>query len=106
MIADELQDFLENGNIKYSVNFPAVSLQRRGFTRITLAHRNSPGVIAQFSRLVSGAGINIVELINDCLGDYAYSIMEVDASKLPESVVEALKRMPELLRLRILGEGI
>jgi D-3-phosphoglycerate dehydrogenase / 2-oxoglutarate reductase len=105
MIADELQNFLENGNIKYSVNFPAVSLPRRGFTRLTLAHRNSPGVIAQFSRLVSGAGINIVELINDCRGEYAYSIMEVDASKLPESVVEALQRMPELLRLRILGEG-
>src|SRR6185437_13200240 len=45
MIADELQDFLENGNIRYSVNFPAVSLPRRGFTRLTLVHRNSPGVI-------------------------------------------------------------
>ena len=105
MIADELQDFLENGNIKYSVNFPAVSLPRRGFTRLTLAHKNSPGVIAQFSRVVSSAGINIVELINDCRGEYAYSIMEVDTRKLPESVVEALKGMPELLRLRILGEG-
>lgn len=105
MIADELQDFLENGNIKYSVNFPAVSLPRRGFTRLTMAHRNSPGVIARFSRLVSRAGLNIVELINDCRGEYAYSIMEVDTSKLPESVVEQLRRMPELLRLRILGEG-
>lgn len=105
MIADELQDFLENGNIKYSVNFPAVSLPRRGFTRLTLAHRNSPGVIAEFSRVVSSAGINIVELINDCRGDYAYSIMEVDTRKLPESVLGALQRMPELLRLRILGEG-
>jgi D-3-phosphoglycerate dehydrogenase len=105
MVADELQDFLENGNIKYAVNFPAVSLPRRGFTRLTLAHRNSPGVIAQFSHLVSSAGINIVEMINDCRGDYAYSIMEVDTRKLPESVVEALERMPELLRLRILGEG-
>jgi D-3-phosphoglycerate dehydrogenase len=105
MIADELQDFLENGNIKYSVNFPAVSLPRRGFTRLTMAHLNAPGVIAQFSQVVSSAGINIVELINDCRGDYAYSIMEVDTRKLPESVVEALKHMPELLRLRILGEG-
>ncbi len=105
MIADELQDFLENGNIRFSVNFPAVSLPRRGFARLTLAHRNSPGVIAQFSRVVSGAGINIVELINDCRGEYAYSIMEVDTRKLPETVVEQLMAMPELLRLRILGEG-
>jgi D-3-phosphoglycerate dehydrogenase len=104
MVADELQDFLENGNIKYSVNFPAVSLPRRGYTRLTLAHKNSPGVIAQISRVVSSAGINIVELINDCLGDYAYSIMELDARELPGSVVGQLKAMPELLRLRILGE--
>jgi len=105
MIADELQDFLENGNIRYSVNFPAVSLPRRGFARLTLAHRNTPGVIAQFSQVVSGAGINIVELINDCRGDYAYSIMELDTHKLPETVVAQLMAMPELLRLRILGEA-
>jgi D-3-phosphoglycerate dehydrogenase len=105
MIADELQDFLENGNIRYSVNFPTVSLPRRGFLRLTLAHKNTPGVIAQFSRVVSGAGLNIVELINDCRGDYAYSIMEVDARELPGRIVEQLQGMPELLRLRILGES-
>jgi D-3-phosphoglycerate dehydrogenase / 2-oxoglutarate reductase len=104
MIADELQDFLENGNIRYSVNFPAVSLPRRGFRRLTLAHRNTPGVIAEFSRVISAAGINVVELINDCRGEYAYSIMEVEAEDLPESVVGQLERMPQLLRLRILGE--
>ncbi|HET7017403.1 MAG TPA: 3-phosphoglycerate dehydrogenase family protein [Streptosporangiaceae bacterium] len=104
MIADELQDFLENGNIRYSVNFPAVSLPRRGFTRLTLAHRNSPGVIAQFSQVIGGAGINIVELINDCRGDYAYSIMELDSRELPTAVIDQLEQMPELLRLRILGE--
>lgn len=105
MIADELQDFLENGNIRYSVNFPAVSLPRRGFARLTLAHKNEPGVIAQFARVVSSAGINIVELINDCMGDYAYSIMELDTHQLPDPVIEQLKHMPALLRLRILGES-
>jgi D-3-phosphoglycerate dehydrogenase / 2-oxoglutarate reductase len=104
MVADEIQDFLENGNIRHSVNFPAVSLPRRGFTRLTLAHRNTPGVIAEFSRVISGAGINVVELINDCRGDFAYSIMEVEAPELPASVVAALERMPQLLRLRVLGE--
>ncbi|MDR2985529.1 MAG: 3-phosphoglycerate dehydrogenase, partial [Nocardiopsaceae bacterium] len=56
MIADELQDFLENGNITYSVNFPAVSLPRRGFRRLTLAHKNTPGVIADLARVISSAG--------------------------------------------------
>lgn len=105
MVADEIQDFLENGNLRYSVNFPAVSLPRRGYTRLTLAHRNTPGVIAEFSRVISGAGINVIELINDCRGDYAYSIMEVDARELPAAVVADLERMPQLLRLRVLGDS-
>jgi D-3-phosphoglycerate dehydrogenase len=104
MIADELQDFLENGNIRYSVNFPAVSLPRRGFRRLTLAHKNTPGVIAEFSSVISGAGINVVELINDCRGEFAYSIMELEAPELPASVVEQLERMPQVLRLRVLGD--
>jgi D-3-phosphoglycerate dehydrogenase len=104
MIADELQDFLENGNITYSVNFPAVSLPRRGFRRLTLAHRNTPGVIADFARVISSAGINVVEMINDCRGDNAYSIMEVDAGELPEAVLKELAQMPQLLRLRVLAE--
>jgi D-3-phosphoglycerate dehydrogenase / 2-oxoglutarate reductase len=104
MIADELQDFLENGNITYSVNFPPVSLPRRGFRRLTLAHRNTPGVIADFARVISSAGINVVEMINDCRGDNAYSIMEVEADELPETVIKELLQMPQMLRLRILAD--
>ncbi len=104
MVADELQDFLENGNIKHSVNFPAVSLPRRGCLRLTMAHLNTPGVIAQFAQVISGAGINVVELINDCRGEYAYSIMEIEASDLPDSVVRQLEQMPAMIRLRVLGE--
>lgn len=104
MIADELQDFLENGNITYSVNFPAVSLPRRGFRRLTLAHKNTPGVIAEFARVISAAGINVVEMINDCRGDNAYSIMEVEAAELPAAVIRQLEQMPQLLRLRVLAE--
>ncbi len=104
MIADELQDFLENGNITYSVNFPPVSLPRRGYRRLTLAHRNTPGVIAEFASVISAAGINVVEMINDCRGDHAYSIMEVEADELPAAVIRQLEQMPQLLRLRVLAE--
>jgi D-3-phosphoglycerate dehydrogenase len=103
MIADELQDFLDNGNIRFSVNYPAVSLPRRGYARLTAAHKNEPGVIAGFSRVVSGAGLNIVELINDCRGDYAYSIVELDSHEVPAQVIDQLERMPGLLRLRTLS---
>jgi D-3-phosphoglycerate dehydrogenase len=102
MIAEELQDFLENGNIRFSVNYPAMSLPRRGYLRLTLAHKNTPGVIAEFSRVISGAGINIVELGNDSRGEFAYSIMELEADELPPEVVDELERMPQLLRLRLI----
>jgi D-3-phosphoglycerate dehydrogenase / 2-oxoglutarate reductase len=65
---------------------------------------NTPGVIAEFSSVISGAGINVVELINDCRGEFAYSIMEVEAAELPAAVVEQLEQMPQLLRLRVLGD--
>jgi predicted regulator of amino acid metabolism with ACT domain len=84
------------------VNFPAVSLPRRGFRRLTLAHKNTPGVIADFARVISSAGINVVEMINDCRGDNAYSIMEVD--ELPEKVIKEIEQMPQLLRLRVLAD--
>jgi D-3-phosphoglycerate dehydrogenase / 2-oxoglutarate reductase len=102
MIADQLQDFLENGNVRFSVNFPAVSLPRRGYLRLTLAHRNTPGVIAEFSQVISGAGINIVELGNDSRGEFAYSIMELQADDLPYEVIARLEQMPQLLRLRLI----
>jgi D-3-phosphoglycerate dehydrogenase len=104
MIADQLQDYLENGNIRHSVNFPAVSLPRRGFLRLTLAHKNTPGVIADFAKLISAAGINVVEMINDCRGEYAYSIMEIESAALPESVAAELAQMPQVLRLRIIPD--
>lgn len=104
MVADELQDFLENGNIRHSVNYPAVSLPRRGHLRLTLAHRNSPGVIAEVSGVISTAGINVVEMINDCRGEYAYTIMEVEAARLPDPVIAELERMPALIKLRVLPD--
>jgi len=69
-----------------------------------LAHRNTPGVIALFAKLISGAGINIAELANDSRGEYAYSIMELEADQLPANVVAQLEAMPQLLRLRIIAE--
>jgi len=104
MIADELQDFLESGNTRFSVNYPAVSLPRRGNLRLTLAHKNTPGVIAQFAKVISGAGLNIAELANDSRGEYAYSIMELEAGQLPADVVAQLEAMPQLLRLRIIAD--
>lgn len=105
MVADQLQDYLENGNIRFSVNFPSVSLARKGCLRVAVAHRNEPGVIARLGQTVSGAGLNIVELINDSRGGLAYSIMELETEELPAEVSGQLAALPQVARLRILGTG-
>jgi D-3-phosphoglycerate dehydrogenase / 2-oxoglutarate reductase len=60
-------------------------------------------VIAQFSNLISGAGINVVEMINDCRGEYAYTIMELETPELPALVADQIAAMPELIKMRDLG---
>ncbi|MBI5357821.1 ACT domain-containing protein [Candidatus Saccharibacteria bacterium] len=100
MVAEQLQDYLENGNIQYSVNFPSAVLARKGSKRVTLAHKNKPGVVASITSIFSDAGINIVELLNKSRGDVAYSIIDIEPNGVPEMVEKKLQSIPELLKLR------
>lgn len=79
MAAQELVDFIENGNIKNSVNFPACSAPRAGKRRITVIHRNVKFVLNSITDIVSGAGINIENFVSQSRGDYAYTILDIDS---------------------------
>ena len=76
MAANELIDYLENGNITNSVNYPSASMPRSGKTRICMMHKNIPSILAQISAVISGEGINIENMINKSRGDYAYTILD------------------------------
>lgn len=102
MVAEQLQDYLENGNVQYSVNFPSAVLSKKGKSRITLAHQNKPGVVASITNIFSDAGINIVELLNKSRGDVAYSIIDVEDDSITDEVSQKLQAIPELLKLRVL----
>lgn len=79
MAIAELKDFLENGNIKNSVNYPAVNAGvKNGASRVTIAHKNVPGVINHFTKVVADTGANINTLLNQSKGDYAYTILDTD----------------------------
>ncbi len=87
MVADQLRDFLEHGNIRNSVNFPEAVLPRMaGAARIAVANANVPNMVGQISTLLAGAGLNIAELLNKSRGEYAYTLIDaegcVDASLL------------------------
>ena len=101
MAVEELKDFLENGNIRNSVNFPACDMGVRDKTRITILHRNIPNMIGQFTALLAKDNVNIDDMTNKSRGSYAYTMIDVD-SEVPDGVVEELKQIGEVLRVRVI----
>lgn len=102
MVADQLQDYLENGNVRFSVNLPEVVLPKNGGARLALIHRNEPGVMAQISDILRDEQINIADLLNKSRGNIAYTIVDIEAQNVSEKLKSKLQSIPELLRLRIL----
>ena len=80
MAADELKDYLENGNILHSVNYPDVQAPRAAANRICVLHKNVPNMLAQISAVVSAAGINIASMVNKSKKDYAYTLLDVEGT--------------------------
>jgi D-3-phosphoglycerate dehydrogenase / 2-oxoglutarate reductase len=81
MVADQVRDFLENGNIRNSVNYPEAVLARiPGATRLAIANSNIPNMVGQISTCLAGARINIADLLNKSRGEYAYTLIDVDGA--------------------------
>ena len=101
MGAFELVDFLENGNIKNSVNMPAVSTDRCGVARITVIHKNQPNMIATITDTISKDGINIANFDDKNRGEIAYSMIDTD-SDVSEAVVDDIKKIDGVIRIRVI----
>ena len=100
MAAKQLVEFLENGNIKNSVNYPNVSMPHSGDKRICVMHRNIPNIITALSGVLGSENINIENMISRSKGDYAYSIFEI-TGELPENAVERLKSIGDIIRVNV-----
>ena len=101
MAAKELDDFLTTGNIKNSVNYPAVSIPHTGAARICIAHKNIANILSGVTSIVSGEGINIENLSNGSKGDYAYTIVEIGV-EVPASIIPRLEAIEGVIRVRVL----
>jgi len=99
MVADQIKDFLENGNIKNSVNFPAVKLPRGGKSRVALTHKNMPDMIAKISTAVGDAGYNIFHMRNESRNDLAYTLMDIE-SEIGEDLIEKFSGIEGVLKAR------
>lgn len=100
MAVHQVMDYLENGNIKNSVNLPNVSMERSGAVRITCFHYNTPNMLAQISQAISKFGINIENMINKSKKDYAYTMVDVNQDNIDE-VVNELKLIPSMLKVQV-----
>jgi D-3-phosphoglycerate dehydrogenase len=105
MVAENIKDYLENGNVKNSVNFPEAMMPRADAWRITIANANVPNMVGQISTALGRAGLNIEDLLNKSLGDLAYTIVDLDGP-VPDETIEALRRIEGVLALRSLGKPI
>lgn len=102
MAVEELKDFLENGNIRNSVNFPACDMGVRDKTRITILHRNIPNMIGQFTALLAKDNVNIDDMTNKSRGSYAYTMINVD-NDVAEDVVKGLEMIEGVLKVRVIA---
>ncbi|NLB15652.1 MAG: 3-phosphoglycerate dehydrogenase [Clostridiales bacterium] len=100
MAALQLIEFLENGNIKNSVNYPDVSMPHSGDKRICVMHRNIPNLISHLSAALGADNINIENMFSRSKKDFAYSIFEING-ELPEEVIEKLRSVTGVIRVNI-----
>lgn len=101
MAVKQLMDYMENGNIKNSVNYPACDAGVCSTAgRITIHHKNVPKMLSQFTALFSEEGINIENMVNKSKGNYAYSVFDLAAST-TDTIVEKLKEIQGVLKVRI-----
>ena len=105
MVADNVKDYLENGNIRYSVNFPEARLPRVGAWRLTLANANVPNMVGQVSTCIANAGLNIEDLLNKSVGEFAYTIVDVNGEPSQE-LLDAIGSIEGVLTLRNLGKPV
>ena len=105
MVAENVKDYLENGNIRFSVNFPEARLPRLNAWRITLANANVPNMVGQVSTCIANAGLNIEDLLNKSVGEFAYTIVDVNGEPSKE-LLEEIASIDGVLILRNLGKPV
>jgi D-3-phosphoglycerate dehydrogenase len=99
MVADTLRDFLENGNVRNSVNFPEAVLPRVGGNRLAIANDNVPNMVGQISTCLAEAGLNIADLLNKSRGDLAYTLIDTE-TPIPAGTLDRLRAIPGVLSAR------
>ena len=103
MVADQLRDFLEHGNVANAVNFPNVAMARESSFRVAIANANVPNMLGQISTAMANAGLNIHNMVNKSRGEMAYTLVDVE-SPVNDSVLDAIRSIDGVLAVRYLPD--
>jgi D-3-phosphoglycerate dehydrogenase len=102
MAANQLVDYLENGNITNSVNYPRIAMERSpGTVRITFANENVPGVLGHVLSILANHKVNVVDMVNKSRGELAFNLMDVEGEP-DAAVVDAIRRVAHVIRVRVI----
>ncbi len=102
MVADQVREYLEDGTVTNSVNFPEINLPRNGGHRMAIVNSNVPNMVGQISTDLAQSGLNILDMLNRSRGDVAVTLIDVD-QKCPKATVEQIRAIPGVLSVRCLG---
>jgi D-3-phosphoglycerate dehydrogenase len=102
MVADQVRDYLEDGNVHNSVNFPEINLPRNGGYRMAVVNRNVPNMLGQISTDLASVGLNIMDMLNRSRGEIAVTLIDID-SPAPKETVARIGDIPGVLSVRCLG---
>ena len=103
MAADQIKAFLDHGNIKNSVNFPAIELERITESRLTVTNRNAPGTLSHILNVLGDANLNVADLLNKSRGDIAYNLIDLN-SEPSLDVLDKIRALEGVINVRHLGK--
>ena len=101
----ELKDFLENGNINNSVNFPNCDMGVCDSPRIAIYHKNVANMISQFTTVLGEAGYNISDMTNKSKGDYAYTLLDLE-NDITDTLIKKLVKIDGVIRVRVVRKDV
>jgi len=101
MVVENMREYLENGNIRHSVNFPQAMMPRAGSSRLTVANRNVPNMVGQVSTCLANSGLNILDMLNQSRGDVAYTLVDLDR-EVPAETYQQIANIDGVLAARVI----
>jgi len=103
MAVDQMREYLENGNIINSVNFPAAEMDKNGGTRILIANKNVPNMVSQITTVLASENVNIANMLNRARNEIAYNIIDVDNGEVCTSCIEKLRKIEGVFLIRVIN---